>query len=622
MTSFHHTLSMAKKTSIAFFAILLFVFPSAANSQEILFSAPGGFYNDVFYLSLSCSIDGCTIHYTTNGNTPTPSDFIYTHPLRLDKTLYSKSDIYTIRNCPEAYWYQPQSVQHCIVIRAAAFNDVGECVSKVATNSYFISALGCDTHNLPVVSLCVDSSGLFDYEYGILIPGIHYDTTTENPDWTGNYYQSGIEWERKCNVEFYELNNAGINQQAGLRTHGGNGRRLQQKCLKIFARKEYGNKRFKHRFFETIKCENFKHLVFKPFASSWNGSGVNNYICGQIASKTNVDALASRPALLFLDGEYWGIYYLQEKPDEHYLESHYDVNVDRVNIINNWSGNCENGSNDSFLALLTWAESNDLTSDDNYEYIVSQIDISSFIDYQIFEIFTANLDWPANNMRCWQEDNGLWRWIFYDGDACLFKSASDFDALANATYTGDDFYPSNEKATLLFVKLLQNPRFKADFLTRFNQLLTTTFSYHITKEIYDEAYSTIASEIPSQIQRFNNPSSTCEWKKKMRRVDKFLSKRVGELYHALPQFHSLSNDNITISQLYPAPAQCEIHVNIEAKASTLSFIQIFDISGHPIVSLPHVFEKGENEITVATPDTPGIYILKTGNVSKKFIVTD
>ena len=620
MTSFHHTLNMAKKTAIAFFAMLFLVFPSGAHSQEILFSAPGGFYDDIFYLSLSCSIDGCTIHYTTNGNTPTPSDFVYTHPLRLDKTLYSKSDIYTIRNCPEAYWYQPQSVQHCIVIRAAAFNDVEECVSKVVTNSYFISALGCDTHNLPVVSLCVDSLSLFDYETGIYIPGIHYNP--ENQEFSGNYYQEGRDWERPCNVEFYETDNQGINQAAGVRTQGVSTRRFPQKGLKIYARDDYGKKRFKYKFFDEIETSSFKHLKIKPFQGSWIGIGCQDYICGRLARSLDLECLASRPMVLFLNGEYWGIYYLQEKPDEHYLESHYDVNVDRVNIINNWSGNCENGSNDSFLALLTWAESNDLTSDDNYEYIVSQIDISNFIDYQIFEIFTANLDWPANNMRCWQEDNGHWRWIFYDGDACLFKSASDFDALANATYTGDDFYPSNEKATLLFVKLLQNPRFKADFLTRFNQLLTTTFSYHITKEIYDEAFSTIASEIPSQIQRFNNPSSTHEWEKKMHRVDKFLSKRVDELYQILPQFHSLSNDNITISQLYPTPAQCEIHVSIEAKSPALSFIQIFDILGLPIVSLPHVLEKGENEITVATPETPGFYILRIGNVSKKFIVTD
>ena len=150
---------------------------ASANAQEVTFSTPGGFYDNPFELTLSCWSYDKVIHFTTNGNTPTASDPVYTHPLSLDKSLESRSNIYTIPTSPEDLWYQPKTVQRCIVIRAAAFDTDGQRVSPVVTNSYFIKALGCNTHGLPIMSLCADSLDLFDYNRGILVPAL----TTDRP---------------------------------------------------------------------------------------------------------------------------------------------------------------------------------------------------------------------------------------------------------------------------------------------------------------------------------------------------------------------------------------------------------------------------------------------------------
>ena len=299
-----------------------------AKAQEVTFSTPGGFYDNPFELTLSCNQRDKVIHYTTNGNTPTANDPIYQEPLLLDESLYSLSDIYTILNCPETMWFLPETVQKCIVIRAAAFDESGNRIGETATNTYLIKSLGCDTHGLPAVSICADSLDLFDYERGIFVPGAYHDPS--NPEGTGNYYQSGREWERPMNFEFYESDNTGVNQKAGIRTHGGNGRKLQQKCMKIYARDEYGKKRFKHQFFETIPDSSFKHLIFKPFNSSWTYSGINDYVSNQLAARLNLETVASRPVVLYLNGEYWGIYYIHEKPDERYLETHCHVDIEDI----------------------------------------------------------------------------------------------------------------------------------------------------------------------------------------------------------------------------------------------------------------------------------------------------
>ena len=217
--------------------VFLAVISAKAQNDTVWFSAKGGFYEETFELELFNCYPQNHIRYTTNGNRPTAQSLLYEEPLDLDTSKYSKSNIYTILNCPEAEFFLPDSIQRCIVIRAAVFDENDSCVSQVMTQSYFIRALGCDTHGLPVVSLCADTLALFDYATGIFVPGIHH--VWWNAGNTGNYFQKGRDWERLCNVEFYESDNSGINQQAGLRTHGGATRRLQQKNLKIYTREEY-----------------------------------------------------------------------------------------------------------------------------------------------------------------------------------------------------------------------------------------------------------------------------------------------------------------------------------------------------------------------------------------------
>ena len=314
--------------------VFLIVMSLKAQNDTVVFSAEGGFYDDVFALQLFNNNTQNHIRFTTNGNRPTAQSSLYEEPLLLDCSKYSRSEIYTILNCPEQDFFLPDSIRHCIVIRAAVFDENDSCVSQVVTNSYFISALGCDTHGLPAVSLCADSLDLFDYEIGIFVPGIHFDPLS--PYLSGNYFMKGREWERLTNVEFYEIDNRGFKQQLGLRTHGKQSRWRSQKGYSLYAREEYGHKRINYKLFETTSIASFKRLALRPYMSAWNGSGCKDYICNRIVEPLDVESLSSRPCVLFINGEYWGIYYVEEKPDEHYLADHLGVDKDDVTIIKEW----------------------------------------------------------------------------------------------------------------------------------------------------------------------------------------------------------------------------------------------------------------------------------------------
>ena len=595
--------------------ILLAPITCYAQNDTVVFSAPGGFYEDVFSLELFNCFPQNHIRYTIDGNRPTKKSPLYEAPLLLDSSKYSTADIYTIIDCPETDFYLPDSVQHCIVIRAAVFDENDNCISKVKTNSYFIRALGCDTHGLPAVSLCADALDLFDYETGIFVPGVHYDPL--DPNWTGNYYEEGREWECPMNIEFYEQDNTGINQQAGLRTHGGNGRRLQQKCVKIYAREEYGKKRFKHKFFDNIPINNFKHLVFKPFSASWNESGVNDHICNRIASQLNVESLASRPVSLYLNGEYWGIYYIHERPDERYLEDHFDVDIDQVNIIYAWNPLADCGTTQSFLELFHWMENADLSDPEAYAYVKTKMDVDNFIDYQIFELFSENNDWPANNMRCWQEGAGRWRWIFFDGDACLRWMT--FYAFENAVCEGDEIWPSNWRATLFFRRLMENEEFQAQFNSRFYELLNSTFSYAMTKPIFDSIKATIIDEVPFQSERFGFPTSVDTWEEDMNRVNWFLMSRSENIQMPLDTLVGVDSYISEPLSCYPNPTSGEIRIHMNAEQLNTSEIAIFDILGHKVFTQPCLLSAGNNEITIHPDLTPGVYLLKIGHSFHKII---
>lgn len=599
----------------------LLLMPFLGTSQPVekaCFSVPGGFYEESFTLEIFPFYPQHHIRFTTNGNRPTAQSRLYTEPLLLDESLYSTSDIYTIQVAPENQMFYVDSVRHCIIIRAAVFDENDNCISEVATNSYFIHALGCDTHGLPVVSLCADSLDLFGYYRGIMVPGAWFSSSS--PDWSGNYFGRGETWERVCNVEFYESDNTGVNQIAGLRTHGGASRRYQQKGLKVFAREEYGKKRFIHRFFPQIPHESFKHISIKPFRSSnWKKTGLQDPLAQQVARSIGLNCLAFRQTVLFINGEYWGIYSLEEAPDPHYLEDHFFVDPEQCNIMKNWK-RLDTGDSTNWHNLKQWMQTADLSNPENYNYAAERIDLEDFIDYQIFEIYSSNVDWPANNVRCWQEGNGKWRWIFFDGDGCFFK---DWDVFANATDTSQAVNPSNARATLFFRKLIQNPTFFSLFSNRFQELLSTKLNAAAIIPKFQSLCAQIGAEVPNQAERFGFPESFDRWVQDTALVCTHLRNLNESISDKLVQFSLIYNlkDNPTATGLscFPNPSDSWICVSFDCDTNAPSPIRIYDVFGRLVYEKTIAFTAGSNQVVLDVSLPTGLYFLKIDQQVAKII---
>ncbi|MBQ6068514.1 MAG: CotH kinase family protein [Bacteroidales bacterium] len=594
--------------------VLLFCFLvlfGATARPQVAFSTPGGFYQEAFVLTLSAA-EGLEIRYTTDGSTPTVHSLLYERPLELSSQLYSNRDIFLMQDAPDDLWDPPAAVRHAIVLRAAAFDGGGEQVGPVSTHTYLVASLLGRQPQLPAVSIALDYEMLFDADSGIFsITGFD----AEDDFNTGNFNQHGREWERLASVEFYELDNSGFAQPLGVRVHGGKTRRQMQKPLKLYARKEYGEKRIECALFDELPYSTFKRLVLKPFSAAWTDAGIQDLLASRIARPLSFVSLASRPVTLFINGEYWGIYYLQEAPDERLIEQVDDVDADDVNIIGSWLGLVENGNNTGFQRLMNFLETADLSDTLQYAQLCAIIDIDDFIDYQLFEAFVANQDWPANNMRCYQHGTSPWRWIFYDGDGC-FDNPKMYkpDVM---TYQGSDTWPSCAEATLCLRRCLQSPQFVEQFGKRMYELVATVLAYHTTSNYLEQIRAAVAPEVELQSQRFGMPESPRSWRSAMDNVDCFLQQRPGIFCKQMEELVHTPHDSEQHFALFPNPAHGV--VNLQGSSSVSGWVRcsIYDSMGR-MVKEQSFFLAPQSSVTQIdiTALSPGVYTLHLPSVGK------
>ena len=600
-------------------AVLLSILLLSALSlpaQNLQVAPAGGFYIHAPQVTMTCPDTSLRIFFTTDGQPPTPDDILYEQPIALSSNYFSQADLFRLVMCSPTHFVEPPDhVQHAVVLRAAAFNSFGQRVGQVVTNTYLVQDLGSDSHGLPVVSLCASHRDIIDDTVGILVPGVWFN----GDSWTGNYFQEGRDWERAVNMELLMPDGQSLNQTCGLRTHGNYSRQYQQKGLKLYARAEYGDKRFRMPIFEDNDIDSYKHLVLKTFEAAWTHAGVQNMVVEQIARNLRLDVPAIRPVVLYLNGEYWGIYFLQEKPDERFLEDHYGGNDAYYNIIANWGWEVENGSGANFDALMEWLETADLRYEEDYRQIQQWVDLDNFIDYQIIEIFSCNEDWPANNVRLWQYGNGRWRMLFFDGDAAM--KHLDWPSFGNALYDGDEEYPASRLSTFLFRKLMENPSFQKRFSDRYNNLCNSILSYSQTKPYLESAASAIWAEVPSQVERFQFPASFQSWYDAVAGLDNFLCNRPWQAIQEMLDYIQLGESVASVS-LYPNPSCGEVTVSVTVDEPGIRGLYIYDMVGRMVYSNLLYCEEGTTQFFKQLPLPAGTFVVRVGGERVKLLIVN
>ncbi|AKL93649.1 spore coat protein CotH [Clostridium aceticum] len=558
----------------------------AEGYQEVLaspvFSNEAGFYRENFTLELSVENDAI-IYYTLDGSEPTEESLVYTEPIKIETQVVAANhpiqmitgesppafpisfiqtashDLYGEWGYQRYRWHSPTGTSmKAVVVRAKAFKEKA-IPSQVVTQTYFIDENIDKRFDLPVISITTDRENFFGYDEGIYITGKIFDEwRVANPDEKvlgnvpANYNARGVEWEKPIHIELFEKNGTlGFSQEAGLRIHGGFTRAWAQKTLRIYAKRDYDKESyFNYEVFPGLKKSNgdgtlqqFKRLILRNSGNDWTYTLFRDALIQDLVRDFKIDTQAYRPAVVYINGEYWGIHNIRERYDQHYFETNYDVEGSDVAIIDitevEQLKKEESPDIEHYLHMIKFLEEQDITLEENYQYVKTLMDIESFIDYQIAGIYVANTDWIGNNLQLWrlkieeyQPDapygkDGRWRWMLFDTDYGF--DLDNYGMYAHNTLdwaTTDKGEDRNApEYTFLLRSLLKNEEFRNQFINRFADVINTNFAPNRVTGKINEMQSTLEHEMQYNIQRWVNFGSVKEWRENVDVMRNFAQER-------------------------------------------------------------------------------------------------
>lgn len=430
--------------------------PNQAGDDPLapVFSAQGGVYTDRLALTLSVpdgAPEGTVVRYTTNGSVPTATSTAYASPIRL---MVNEGD--------------------GGVVRAACFDSQGNRVSRVITNSY-VRAASTDS-TVFTVMISVSQKDL-----NAMISA--YSETVERP----------------AHVEIVTPDGQTvISQDAGLRLFGGSSRSLAQKSFKLIARKDgyfgenaayTGKGSFAYPLFSDRVVQSGKDAgqVLDKHDSFILRNGGNDSLLHTVVDPTNatllrdgvvnnfaktwapaVDCSLSQFAVVYINGEYYGLLDMRENLNEDYVKRVYGVDDADVAVIKSeldTTRHCDrhaNGGSCRFCNVWFYLETDEdqrcqdalaqwqalckkavqglNTKGEVYDAlfaeIEAQVDLESFMQYMALGLYVCNTDWPHNNVKLWKYTgepmegiaitDGKWRFMTRDMDMAMGRYTSPY----------------------------------------------------------------------------------------------------------------------------------------------------------------------------------------------------
>ena len=448
-------------------------------TQLPAFSVTPGIYDNAVTVAITAG-EGETIRYTTDCTTPNASSEVYSGELSISKNS---------------------------VIRAAAFRD-GYLSGDVATATYLFRSDGVN-HALPVVTLVTDPDNLWNSKTGIYATGDQFDPDAASYADTlksATYYQAKFAteeqvdtiWEKPAAFSLFDDNGKQVfTQNVGIRIAGSFGRGRAQKGFNVIARKEYGKGSMEYPFFENRPYTEYKAVVLRAGAQDQNRSKIRDELASGLLEGTDINILyqAYRPTVLYLNGEYWGVYFMKEKRNRFFVAQHENTenNVDLA--IGKGFKQRSYGDNSDWVSLYEYATTHDLSSADAYNYVAERMDVDSFRDYMIAEIYNGNTD--TYNFQYYRLKGGKWKFIFYD--FCWGFQSPGHETLAFRMGKT----PSDVCSAKLFAAMLQNKGWRDSFCRRFGELLNTAFAPERVSALIDELYGYVEPEIKREREKFN-----------------------------------------------------------------------------------------------------------------------
>lgn len=543
---------------------------------SFIFSQGSGFYEEAFELTIESEYEN--IYYTTDGSDPATSEAAVKYEggisitdrrgeanviAAVDPILFAGSYNQVEGNGFTTYLEAPadDAVDKCTYLRVAAVGADGEALEETAA-VYYIGSIeehiqgireSCEAAgmSLAVVNIAIDYDDLFDYETGIYVKGKKFEIDKTIQQLQGlkikdgeaarsldaNYKQKGREWEKEVRISMMECTADGVcevlNQTCGIRIQGNYSRSDVQKGFRLYAREEYGDKRFRYAVFgedyvddEGDVMDSYKTLVLRGGGNCAFTSKFNDTYWQSLLDETACDTQHSRPCVVYINGEYFGLYVLQEDYTGEYFEDVHGVNSDDVVLYKGDAeslelgykldeGDLPEGEEDEsyyFKDLLEFFDTHENAKEDaDFEELAALVDMESLMDYFAIQSWINNKwDWPGKNWSMWktigeQEDgtyaDGKWRFVFYDMEFGGVSGSSD----ARTNTIKEDNYKTyglldkntDNPAVLCFAYAMTNEGFREAFKKRLSGLSEAEFEQEAALErlkYFEEVYGPLYAQ--------------------------------------------------------------------------------------------------------------------------------
>lgn len=491
--------------------------PDRSNTGEIcdkdhilgkpIFSEEGSIRTDSRSINLELSIpegspEGTVIHYTTNGEEPTVNSRTYTGPIKIS---YSS------------------------VIRAKLFCD-GWLSPRSTTHSYILFPRKL---TLPVVSIVTSDAYFNDENIGIFP---NNDTSNLNEHHN---------WRRPANIEYFEGEDTPsiLNQLGETRVGGGSTRELSRKTLMIYANKRFGTKRFEYEFFPDQKpgLTDFKSLALRNAGNDFNSLFMRDAIVQRnMGSHTDLDWQAWRPAIVYINGEYYSMLNIRERGNEDNIYTNHD-GLEDIDLVENWNNLKEGDMQNANLFTKFYSQPGHTKQE-----FEQWMDCEEYINYMILSLYHNNVDFPGNNSVMWRPriDGGRWRWIAKDVDYSLglYNISYNYKIFwwfYNPNYDEEWNWGANDYSyTLLFRQFMEVEELRHLFAERSAIYMGDFLNEAGIHKVWDPMYEQIQYEYPYHRRLI---SRYPDYEKEMNHVNEWLKYRTDEFYRQIGSFYKFGS---------------------------------------------------------------------------------
>lgn len=381
------------------------------------------------------------IYYTLDGKTPTEKS------ARYDGT--------------------PIEITQSSVLRVLGLTD-GKLASPVKTYHYLFDA---EKYELPL--LCISG------EPGAILGANGIYTLYERKS-----------MEAAVNLTLIENGREQFSVDCGLKIHGQGSRALKKKSFQVRFRVKYGCGQLEYPLFEDSPISTFNALVLRCGSEDSNRAFFRDEFLTSLTAQTMPEVLYQnhRPVNLFIDGEYFGVYYIRERVTDDFAASHLGGVESDIDMVKGWSVQ-EHGLRDDFLALLRYCRNHDLSNQEYFDHVASQISLESFMDYYIARAYTGDRDYPNIRHVRSRGGDGLWHIVNFDIDWGFGTQPAAFTQMIGNASDGTALN------TVIINALLKNEGFRDQMLTRLNWHLRNTYAPDRVIALIDKMADEVASDL-------------------------------------------------------------------------------------------------------------------------------